>query len=43
MVHIWQSEFWPKFGYDRTETEPYLAAAAEAVGEVSGLIAGLDA
>lgn len=43
MAHIWQSDFWPKFGYDRTETEQYLVAAAEAVGEVSGLIAGLDA
>lgn len=43
MAQIWQSEFWPRFGYDRAATEPYLAAAAEAIGEVSGMIAGLDA
>lgn len=40
MKHIWQSTFWPKFDYDRTAAEPYLTAAVEAVGEVSGLQAG---
>jgi Fic family protein len=42
MGHIWQSTFWPKLDYDRTAAEPYLAAAVEALGEVSGLQAGLD-
>ena len=42
MKHIWQSAFWPKFDYDRKAAEPHLAAAVEAMGEVSGLQAGLD-
>jgi Fic family protein len=42
MTHIWQAEVWPNFDYDRAVAEPYLTAAAEALGEVSGLQAGLD-
>ena len=42
MKHIWQARVWPNFDYDRAETEPHLAAAIEALGEVSGLQAGLD-
>ena len=42
MKHIWQARVWPNFDYDRAETEPHLAAALEALGEVSGLQAGLD-
>ena len=42
MKHIWQSTFWPKFDYDRKAAEPHLAAAVEAMGEVSGLQAGFD-
>ncbi len=42
MKHIWQSTFWPEFDYDRKAAEPHLAAAVEAMGEVSGLQAGLD-
>jgi Fic family protein len=42
MKHIWQSTLWPKFDYDRKAAEPHLAAAVEAMGEVSGLQAGLD-
>ena len=42
MTQIWQTEVWPNFDYDRAAAEPYLTAAAEALGEVSGLQAGLD-
>jgi Fic family protein len=42
MKHIWQSTVWPNFDYDRAAAEPYLATAVEALGEVSGLQAGLD-
>jgi Fic family protein len=42
MTHIWQAEVWPNFDYDRVAAEPYLTAAAEALGEVSGLQAGLE-
>jgi Fic family protein len=41
MKHIWQARVWPNFDYDRAATEPHLAAAIEALGEVSGLQAGL--
>lgn len=42
MKQIWQSILWPKFDYDHVAAEPHLAAAVEALGEVSGLQAGLD-
>lgn len=42
MTQIWQADVWPNFDYDRAAAEPYLTAAAEALGEVSGLQAGLD-
>ncbi|MGB0901452.1 Fic family protein [Halocynthiibacter sp.] len=43
MKHIWASPHWPDFRYDRLAVEAPLAAAMEAVGEVNGLMSGLDA
>ena len=42
MTHIWQARSWPNFDYDRAAAEPYLTAAIEALGEVSGLQAALE-
>ncbi|WP_118134551.1 Fic family protein [Oceanicella sp. SM1341] len=42
MTHIWQTPAWPRFTHDPAAAEPLLAAAMEAVGEVSGLQAGLE-
>jgi Fic family protein len=42
MTQIWQANVWPNFDYDRAAAESYLTAAIEALGEVSGLQAGLD-
>ncbi|MBQ4809466.1 Fic family protein [Phaeobacter sp. HS012] len=41
MSQIWQTPAWPRFGYDHAGIEPDLARAAEAVGEVTGLVHGL--
>jgi Fic family protein len=42
MAQIWQADVWPNFDYDRAAAESHLTAAIEALGEVSGLQAGLD-
>lgn len=42
ITHIWQSSVWPNIAYDRAAAKPYLIVAIEALGEVSGLQAGLD-
>lgn len=42
MVHIWQSDDWPAFGYDEAAVEPLLLAFTEQLGEVRGLHAGLS-
>jgi Fic family protein len=42
MTEIWQSPHWPNFTYSRSETEPILAQAAGYIGEISGLLHGLD-
>ncbi|MEM9440089.1 MAG: DUF4172 domain-containing protein, partial [Pseudomonadota bacterium] len=41
MKQVWQSTFWSNFDYDRKAAESHLAAAVEAIGEVSDLQAGL--
>ncbi|MFS4583616.1 Fic family protein [Phaeobacter sp. C3_T13_0] len=41
MPQIWQSPAWPRFDYDHVQIVPELARAAEAMGEVSGLVYGL--
>lgn len=41
MTEIWQSSAWPHFDYDPRAIEPSLAAAIAAMGEVTGLQAGL--
>lgn len=41
MIYIWETSAWPNFTYDATAIEPALATAMRAIGEVSGLKAGL--
>lgn len=41
-AEIWSSPVWPRFDYDPRLTEPYLARAERAIGELSGLAEGLD-
>ncbi|WP_371810456.1 Fic family protein, partial [Ruegeria sp. HKCCD8929] len=41
MTQIWQSEYWPHFDYDRARIEPYLAASAQMIGEIAGLVDGM--
>lgn len=42
MKHIWETPYWPNFGYDHAATETALAQAVAMIGETSGLIAGLS-
>lgn len=42
MVQIWRSPLWPRFGYDHAAIEGPLTAVMGALGEVTGLQAGLD-
>ena len=42
MIQIWQSEYWPRFDYDRRQIEGPLARAQEAIGEIHGLPTGLS-
>lgn len=43
MKHIWDTPAWPDFTYDAALTEVPLAQATQAIGEVAGLKAGLEA
>lgn len=42
MTQIWQSASWPRFDYDARVTEPWLASAQEAIGQIQGLLHGLS-
>ncbi|MBM7070403.1 Fic family protein [Actibacterium sp. 188UL27-1] len=42
MTEIWSSAYWPRFDYDRVQTEASLAQFSDAIGEVRGLHAGLS-
>ncbi|WP_323764440.1 Fic family protein [Marinovum sp.] len=41
MTEIWSSPVWPRFDHDPRQTEPLLARAERAIGELTGLAEGL--
>ncbi|SMO97586.1 Fic family protein [Paracoccus laeviglucosivorans] len=43
MPWIWQSSAWPNFWYDAQEVASDLASASQAIGEITGMQAGLSA